>query len=242
MSVNWSNSIQAMNTYADYMAKAMYSLNEKVEAGINAFVTPYSSFVQTISSDESPMTFTKAVQVLEKAFEKNDKMAKEFGKKLEFSGFKDKGSDCRMALKGIMNAINSSGLAEINRTSNFGQSATPVVGKPWLEIAPPPFINLDFKVPPIREWLDEPENEIITPNWGEPEFDEDDLPSRVEPQVVRPIVDPALRRPRVRELGPAYLAPSPRDRVVVGRGVGPARPGVSWKPGDTLRNLARRNA
>ena len=114
----------------------MYSLNEKVEAGINAFVTPYSSFVQTISSDESPMTFTKAVQVLEKAFEKNDKMAKEFGKKL--TGLQGQRLGLQDGSERYYECINSSGLAEINRTSNFGQSATPVVGKPWLEIAPPP--------------------------------------------------------------------------------------------------------
>jgi hypothetical protein len=198
MSVNWSNSIQAMNKYADYMANTLYSMNQKFGVAIDTFRDPYQQFQDVITSESAPGEFNKIVQELDKIFTKGEKMNQKFGHKIDFSNFKSSGNAAKSAGRAAISAINNSGLAEIdlNRTQGMSQNEIVVSPKPWLEVPAPPSINLNFDTPPIRPWVDEPENEIITPDWGQQEFFEDDLDSQRVPEKVIPIIDPTLRRPQ----------------------------------------------
>ena len=214
MSVNWSNSIHAMNKYADYMATTLYSMNQKFDYALDSFRNPYQQFQDVITSEASPVDFNKVVSQLDKMFSKGEKMNQTFGKKLDFNQFKGQGSSTKLAGKSAISAINLSGLANIdmNQTDGMGQNEIVVSPKPWLEVGPPPSITLDFEAPPIRPWTDEPTNEVIEPNWGEQEFFEGDLPSETDDTVI-PIIDPRLRTPGI----PRYYGnrhdPRMRDRI-----------------------------
>jgi len=197
MSINWSNSIQALNKYADYMAKNLYSMNQKFDFALDKFSQPFSNFQEVITSEQSPFEFQKVVDKLDAMFSKNNKMLATLEGKTEFGEFKNAGNNTRTSMQGLIDEVNTSGLAMIEKQKMGKQPplAQMDIIKPWLQLLPPPHIELDFHVPDIRPWEDEPETGIIEPDWGETEFHEADLPSNAVPPITSPIIDPALRRP-----------------------------------------------
>lgn len=212
MSINWSNSIEAMNKYADYMAKNLFSLNEKFEFALEKFQAPYQTFQDVITSEESPLQFDELVAKLDRVFNKNDKMTSTLANKMAFGTFKDQGAKARMSAKDIIASINGSGLAQIdvsNSQSRISQAEDMI--KPWLELPPPPHIDLNIRAPRVRPWVSDDVDLEIEGGWSNPEFNENDLPSKRKPDVKPPRIDIDLLDPRIRMPGGNMLDPKVRD-------------------------------